>query len=45
MGFLDIFKRIFKKNTDQLLLDTGTPVFSKFDPIETYGVKVPVFDT
>lgn len=45
MGFLDIFKRIFKKNTDQLLLDTGTPVFSKFDPIETYGVKIPVFDT
>ena len=45
MGFFDIFKRIFKKNANQLLLDAGTPLYSRFNPIETYGVKIPVFDT
>ena len=40
----DILKKIFKRNTDQLLLDVGTPVYGKFEHGEIFGETIPVFD-
>lgn len=45
MGLLNLFKRIFKKNANQLLLDAGKPLYGRHNPIEVYGVCIPVFDS
>lgn len=45
MGFFDIFKKIFKKNNDQLLLDTGSPVYGKITPMELYGFTIPLYSS
>lgn len=44
MGFFDILRKIFKRNTDQLLLDVGTPVYGKFEHGEIFGETIPIFD-
>lgn len=43
MGFFDFVKKLFKRNTDQLLLDAGSPVYGKMSQIETTGITIPVF--
>ena len=42
MGFFDILRKIFKRNTDQLLLDVGTPVYGKFEHGE---IGLPMTDS
>lgn len=44
MGFFDILRKIFKRNTDQLLLDVGTPVYGKFEHGEIFGETIPIYD-